>query len=376
MHRLLDRVLALSPKIHDSETEIQFNKLYVSITRKLQAPQTIEWFPTYLCNSKCRYCGGYDKETVSAFGMIIPYDEVIEIIKITGRSGADIWNIGGRGGEPLLYPNLIGVMEKIKQSNMKGILITNGLLLNEAFVNRLIDCHWDILRISLDSHMPELHDELRGVKNNFKKIDRALILFKEGKKQNNKGFPHIICCPVITNKNYRYIKEYTEYCISKGVDEIQFMPLINVHERAEKFLLSDNEKNELVGALEKMICEDRIRHNIAFMASLYKNNVRMQGQESKPKPDSANKLYCIHLWKTLVISEDGYLSPCSLIKDKLVKIKGMHLEAWNSEEINRLRRKISKGELIDDACKDCCGPLKNETHDFNQFLLKHNLKIK
>jgi MoaA/NifB/PqqE/SkfB family radical SAM enzyme len=360
--------------------ETKRNRLYASIYKELQSPEAIEWFPTYFCNSKCHYCGGYDKEAISTFGELLPYNKIIKIIELSAKTGTAIWNIGGRGGEPLFYPNLMDILEKIKGYNMQGILITNGLLLDEKFITRLICAKWDILRISLDSHIPDIHDEIRGIKGNFEKIDRALTLFRILKKENNTNSPNIVCCSVISNKNYKYITEYIEYCIDRKVDAIQFMPLINVHESAKKLALSDTQNNELVDLLEKRICEHRIKHNIRFIIPLYKykdtTDKRRRKLNSETNSSNKFKLHCIHLWKTMVISEDGYLSPCSLIKDKLVRIKGSHLEAWNSEKINQLRRRILNGELIDTICKDCCGPLRNQTDNFNRFLVKQDRKIK
>ncbi len=347
-----------------------FDKLYTSIYKKLQSPESVEWFPTYLCNSRCLYCGGYDQAAKSGFEGIIPYEKITQIVQETEKTGAPLWNIGGRGGEPLMYPNLIGVLQEIKSRNMQGILITNGLLLEEDFIKRLVSIRWDRLRISLDSHIADIHDQIRGIKGNFDKIDKALNLFKSFKKEFNTKFPEIICCPVITEKNYKSIQGYIEYCKEKNVEEIQFMPLINVHERAGKLMLSDDQKKELVGLLEERLHEDGIKHNIRFIVSLYKNNDERGKQAPDRKPEYKSKLYCIHLWKTLVISEDGYLSPCSLIKDKLLRINGFLSEAWDSGIINALRKKIFDGEYIDSNCKECCGPLRQETENFNRYLLK------
>ena len=155
-----------------------FDKLYDSIFKRLHPPAAIEWFPTYHCNSHCRYCGGYGPKAIFEFEPTIPYEDIIEIVRLSGKSGTSIWNIGGRGGEPLLYPNLIDILALIKQQGMKGILITNGLLLNDEFVTKLTGIRWDILRISLDSHLSGIHDEIRQVSGNFDKINKALILFK------------------------------------------------------------------------------------------------------------------------------------------------------------------------------------------------------
>lgn len=352
-----------------------FDRLAVSIFKALQGPEAIEWFPSCVCNSKCQYCGGYDKETISGFGKPVPFGNVVRYIELSGRNGTTTWNIGGRGGEPLLYRDLIGVLELIKRHKMRGILITNGLLLDEAFSARLAKAKWDILRISLDSHLPEIHDEIRGIKGNFKIIDNALTVFKTIKKADGSGYPYIICCPVISNKNFRYISEYIEYCVDKEVSEIQFMPLINVHDRAGTLGLSESQNTDLIASLEENAGEKRVKHNIGFMLSLYKNDHTRRDPGSSAPICATGKLYCIHLWKTLVISEDGYLSPCSLIKDKLVRIEGSLLKGWNSREMNALRAKVLEGELISSICKDCCGPLRNETDDFNRYMERKNVTI-
>lgn len=354
------------------QPENKFDKLYRSIFEELQNPEVIEWFPTYLCNSRCQYCGGYDKEAISNFGKIISNDEIAEIIKISGQSGTAIWNIGGRGGEPLLYPDLISILESIKRHKMTGILITNGLLLDKPFITRLINANWDILRISLDSNIPEIHDEIRGINGNFGRIDSVLSLFKKIKEERNLDLPYIISCPVVNNKNYKYIPEYIAYCIEKGINEIQFMPLINVHEKAQRLALSNDQRDELTVLLENIICENRIKHNISFIISLYKNNNVSKEQRPNLETSSGHKLFCIHLWKTLVISEDGYISPCSLIKDKLFKIKGSFLRAWDSKIMNELREKVLNGQIINPVCQDCCGPLRQETENFNRQLMQES----
>jgi MoaA/NifB/PqqE/SkfB family radical SAM enzyme len=365
MRRLLEIFHPLH--FHSKKFSDPYERLYHSIYRRLLAPEMIEWFPTYLCNSHCLYCGGYDQKGISEFEGIVPLEVIFDIVRASAHQGTRIWNIGGRGGEPLLYPNLLAVLREIKKNGMQGILITNGLLLKEEMVKELFYIKWDILRISLDSSDADVHDSIRGVRGNFFIIDKALEILRESKRQEGSSFPYVICCPVITNRNYRHIEKYIDYCVAKGVEEIQFMPLIEVHDRAKELQLSDNQKREFVSLLSKVKSKSDIKHNIDFILSFYKesdanekgDNLRNRGKDY---------IYCIHLWKTLVISEDGYISPCSLIKKRIVKIKGFSFKAWSSKEMNSLRKKVLKGELIDDACIECCGPLKEETQRFNNYL--------
>jgi len=344
------------------------DRLAKSIYYNLQGPEMIEWFPTYNCNSHCAYCGGYDQKTVDSFEGIIPQKRMLSLVEQSSRNGSLAWNIGGRGGEPFLYPQLIDILEMIKACNMKGILITNGLLLNAEIAQRLVAVGWDILRISLDSHLEKVHDKIRGVNGCFAKVNKIFKFIQMAKKNNHISYTLIRVCPVISNENYGHLDLFMEYCINQGVDEIHFMPLLEVHEGARGMSLSDEQQKELIDILSKKRFETRIQHNIDFIISLYKNFQRKSSTVSAIFNEK--ELYCIHLWKTLVISEDGYISPCSLIKNKIEKIDDSLLKVWDSKALNALRKKILAGKMIDPACSNCCGPLRSETTNFNQYASK------
>jgi MoaA/NifB/PqqE/SkfB family radical SAM enzyme len=331
----------------------------------------VEWFPAFRCNSKCRYCGGYDAEARAKFKDTVPLADILRIIDMSARKGTKMWNIGGRGGEPLLYPGLMEALAAIKRHKMSGLLITNGLLLNEENVSRLVEIKWDMLRISLDSHLGNIHDGIRGIPGNFETIDKALILLKELKKKKRQASPVIVACPVISNLNYNDLERYFDYCAERGVDEVQLMPLIEVHDKAKELMLSPQQRQDLKNILERKKGESRFRHNMEFMLKLCDEAPAAEGSKTAASPVPSG-LYCIHLWKTLVISEDGYLSPCSLIKDKLMPIGGDMLKAWDSGIMNDLRARVLKGDYINAACQECCGPLRNETQDFNTYLCKKN----
>jgi len=344
-----------------------FDRLESSIHINLQSPEMIEWFPSPQCNAKCLYCSSdTDPGTSQA---IIALPQMIEIIQSLSSQGIKVWNIGGRWGEPLLYPQLLDILKTIKTAKLYGILITNGLLLNEKFIEELAAIKWELLKISLDSHRKEIHDKIRGSQGSFAQIDSSLKFLKKLKQKQK--FPYSLCCPVITNQTYLYLHEYIEYCIENQVDEIEFMPIhnIGVNNNAQKFLLSNEEIKEFLKLAKKKIKESRIKHNLHFIINHYEQKTT----KTEPVYNSRN-LYCIHLWKTLVISEEGHLCPCSAIKDISFKVTGNdYLGAWKSTEMNKLRQKILKGEFIEPgACKECCGPLRNETLKFNRYLDSKN----
>jgi MoaA/NifB/PqqE/SkfB family radical SAM enzyme len=67
----------------------------------------------------------------------------------------------GGYGEPLFHPNILDMIEQAKQSGHRVSLITNGILLTEVVVDRLINIGLDMLWVSLDGASPECYADVR-----------------------------------------------------------------------------------------------------------------------------------------------------------------------------------------------------------------------
>jgi len=63
----------------------------------------------------------------------------------------DIKVFGVLGGEPFLRKKvLLDSMEKIKKNGINGSIVTNGSLLEEKDVERIVKMRWDLIRFSID----------------------------------------------------------------------------------------------------------------------------------------------------------------------------------------------------------------------------------
>lgn len=106
------------------------------------------------CNLRCTYCMPND------FSDWIPKDrhltphEMVEIIGIAVKMG--ITSIRLTGGEPLLYPHIIEIVESIKKLEKAPELsmTTNGVALKQMAAS-LRDVGLDRINISLDTLVPE-----------------------------------------------------------------------------------------------------------------------------------------------------------------------------------------------------------------------------
>jgi MoaA/NifB/PqqE/SkfB family radical SAM enzyme len=123
--------------------------------------------PVRRCNLACTYCNEFDD-----FSKPVPADEMFRRIDKLGALGTAVVTISG--GEPLLHPELDGVVRRIRANGMIAGLITNGYLLVADRIQRLNRAGLEWLQISIDNVNP---DDVS--KKSLKVLDRKLQLLSE-----------------------------------------------------------------------------------------------------------------------------------------------------------------------------------------------------
>ncbi|MDP9267428.1 MAG: radical SAM protein [Acidobacteriota bacterium] len=123
--------------------------------------------PIRRCNLSCTYCNEYDD-----FSKPVPVEEMERRIDHLGRLGVSLVTISG--GEPLLHPELEGVIRRIRKIGAIAGLITNGYLLTVERIKSLNAAGLDHLQISIDNVQP---DEVSM--KSLKVLDKKLQLLQE-----------------------------------------------------------------------------------------------------------------------------------------------------------------------------------------------------
>jgi MoaA/NifB/PqqE/SkfB family radical SAM enzyme len=88
-------------------------------------------------------------------------------------------------GEPLLHPKFFDLLEYGKLKGAKLSLITNGSLLNETKIKRLLDIEIDSIEISVDSHKRDIYERIR-VGLSYDKVEKNIVNLMEYKKEHEK----------------------------------------------------------------------------------------------------------------------------------------------------------------------------------------------
>ena len=138
------------------------------IARRL-VPAVCDVSVTNVCNATCDFCGyARDKELVHDRRWI-DRRRLGEALPILRRRGIRYLNF--QGGEPLLHPEIDGLVGDARVAGMTPALITNGWFLPQK-IGPLAAAGLATLLVSIDSHSLEEHERnrgLRGVGESFAK---------------------------------------------------------------------------------------------------------------------------------------------------------------------------------------------------------------
>ena len=141
--------------------------------RRVDTPyiRELHWAVTGRCNLLCRHC--FMCSPQGKYGQT-EREDMLRVLSML--EAANVACVSLTGGEPLLYPHLRELIERLSE---KGIavneIVTNGVLLDEAFICFLREHDQKpIFQISLDG--VGMHDHMRGVEGAEQKALRAIEL--------------------------------------------------------------------------------------------------------------------------------------------------------------------------------------------------------
>src|SRR6185503_7726811 len=111
-------------------------------------PLLVQIIPIRRCNIDCGYCNEYDKVSPP-----VPTALMERRIDKLAELGTSV--VAFSGGEPMLHPDLDGLIRRIRNRGMMAGLITNGYFLVPKRIKELNDAGLDFLQISIDNVEPD-----------------------------------------------------------------------------------------------------------------------------------------------------------------------------------------------------------------------------
>ncbi len=140
-------------------------------------PRLIEITLTHRCQCRCVHC--YDERAPTSVADELSTSEVRSLLDQAYALGC--CEVCFTGGEPLLRQDLLELIEHARKKQLVPKINTNGILLDLGMIRNLKQAGLIWCSVSIDSHQPERHDELRRYKGCFKKAVEGI---KELVRQN------------------------------------------------------------------------------------------------------------------------------------------------------------------------------------------------
>jgi MoaA/NifB/PqqE/SkfB family radical SAM enzyme len=291
--------------------------------------------------------------------------------KLVDEVGAYFPKIDFAGVEPLLHPEIIQLMERVKRQRLFLSLTTNGLLL-EHYAENLVQTGLDAITVSIDGP-GRIHDVVRGVPGAFQKVITGLTKLKNLRKNFKTTKPHITVNYCITDMNVGTLAETASIIFAEGLtDTVAFTHPFFVTESAS------NEHNRLFGDIglstpagPQASILTRVDIDVLWdqlckvKASFPQNRVKVtQGFHDKTKlfdyyhrPEvSIDNKRCFIPWQRSMIMSNGDI----VIYNRCIPYLAGNLyqksfaDIWHGEVYRSFRRILRKAGAFP-VCSRCCG---------------------
>jgi len=135
-----------------------------------QYPLSVILAINYDCQCDCLHCGIADYKEANS--KLLDFEEIKKVIVELRKLG--VINITLSGGEPLLRKDIFDIVEFISSQGLFVTLDSNGVLLSEENVSKLIKNGLSLVKVSMDSSSEECHDKNRKMPGCFKKAINGL----------------------------------------------------------------------------------------------------------------------------------------------------------------------------------------------------------
>ena len=165
------------------------------------------WECTLRCNLSCRHCGS-DCRKISATPDM-PLDHFLKVLDdVTTMTAPNRVLVNTVGGEPLVRPDIVECGKAITDRGFSWGTVTNGVLLTEDMLSKLLNAGLRTIAVSLDGLKAE-HNWLRGSSFDATISSVKLLVRTKGLLWD------IITC--VSQRNFSTLPQLKQYLIDIGV---------------------------------------------------------------------------------------------------------------------------------------------------------------
>ncbi|MFB3889253.1 MAG: radical SAM protein [Candidatus Bathyarchaeia archaeon] len=178
-------------------------------------PLVVSWNLTRRCNLKCPHC--YINAAASESTDELTTEESKRLIDQISEVSRPMLILSG--GEPLLRGDVYELVRYGTHSGLKMAVGSNGALIDSATARKLREAGIKTVSISLDSSVPERHDEFRGAPGSWQKAVNAIKALRESDVL-------VQVNTTLTQQNYGEIDDIMTLAENLGVENFHLFFLV------------------------------------------------------------------------------------------------------------------------------------------------------
>ncbi|NQU74301.1 MAG: radical SAM protein [Candidatus Omnitrophica bacterium] len=277
------------------------------------------------CNLRCQYCYISEKKHFSGE---LTREEIRDVILQSKALGAR--KIIVLGGEPMIYPHVMEMLQFIRGEGFKVELFTNGYQISSEIARLLFDLGVFVV-LKMNSRVENIQDALSGKKGAYKNIQEAFTNLKRAGypgEYGSFGVSSIIC-----QQNINDIPQMWEWLREQNI--IPYFEMITPQGRGRTNEWLHVNTHRLKEVFDRLAEIDRVKYN----------------RNWDPQPPLAG-IKCLRHQFSCMINSQGDVFPCVGINISTGNIRESKLSdiIRDSEAIQDLRnyRRYIKG-----PCRDC-----------------------
>ena len=301
-------------------------------TYNYSAPLRMDLALTFRCQNDCMHCyAGGPHETPEL--NTAQWKQVIDRLSEIG-----IFIVTFTGGEPTLRDDLPELLLYAQNKGMVTGLITNGRnLKEETFVAALEKAGLDFVQITLESHKPEIHDQMTGAEGSWKETVAGI-------KNATKSQIYVTTNSTLSKYNIAEFLETIDFIKKLDVAAFGCNSLIHsgkANTVSDEFALTIEELKEMLPKIS-----DRA-HQLGLKFLWY---TPTQYCRFDPVQLDLGVKSCTAALINMCVGPNGDVYPCQSYFESLGNILEVDwAKIWN----NPLAIKLRNREYAESKCKDC-----------------------
>jgi MoaA/NifB/PqqE/SkfB family radical SAM enzyme len=257
----------------------------------LRRPWCLSFELTHNCNARCHHCHRGDpvvEERATPQRLVEVCRALRPIVAILS------------GGEPLLYPDLPGLVRLLKAGGgpIRVFLNTNAALLTRARYDELVAAGVDEILISLD-YPDERHDAFRAIPGLFARIRGLVEGLRAGERRR------VVLTTVLQADNFREALPIARLALGWGVNA-NFSAYTPLRTNDRRLMIAGDDVAAFGGVIEELIAFKKERGNVPTSEWVLRNMVQFFANGGRLGRCRAGR-------RMAVVNPDGTLSPCGLL---------------------------------------------------------------